>query len=176
MLTTYNHYIRLDENNNIIKGFSDGFFEPEENDIIVNENTTERHFMLFGETNPSLTDINFIPLYKYEDGEITTRTEEERNADIVLEPYISNIVLTTDKEEILSNGEDTATITININGSGIDELKCYLTINGEAIDKMIFTGESIIKEFVAEENGLYNIAIHALDITQSIFIEAKESI
>lgn len=42
----YNHYVRLDENFNIIKTFSDAFEKPLLTDIKYKENTNQRHFHL----------------------------------------------------------------------------------------------------------------------------------
>jgi hypothetical protein len=74
------HYIRLDINNNIIKGFSDAFETPLETDICVNENG-QRHFELFGEVNPNLSDIQGIYLYMF-DGQIVVKTDEKIQNEI----------------------------------------------------------------------------------------------
>ena len=54
----YKHYIRINENNEIIKVFSDAFEQPEENDICINDNT-ERHCSL------QVMENNFIYGAKY---------------------------------------------------------------------------------------------------------------
>lgn len=79
------HYIRLDTNNSIIKGFSNAFEQPEENEICINQEGS-RHFELLGVTNPALTDIDGIHLYKYVDGAIREATEAERAAEYVAVP------------------------------------------------------------------------------------------
>ena len=80
-MSDYNkHYIRLDENNNIIKGFSDAFEQPEPTDILINEHGG-RHFELFGETNPSPFTIDNIPLYKWDGVTVQYRTDDEIEAD-----------------------------------------------------------------------------------------------
>ena len=66
----YKHYIRLDENNLIIKSFSTAFEQPEENDILICE-TNQRHFNL---------DLYIYPgvlKYKYIDNQITERPASE---------------------------------------------------------------------------------------------------
>ncbi len=73
-------YIRVDENKNITYGFSDAFEQPQENDICINEQA-ERHFELLGNTNPSLMNFEGVYLYKYENGNIIKKSEE----DIALE-------------------------------------------------------------------------------------------
>lgn len=75
------HYIKIDNNKRITKGFSTDFEEPQENDICINENGG-RHFELLGQINPSLLNMQGVYLYKYENGEITKRTEEEIGNDI----------------------------------------------------------------------------------------------
>jgi hypothetical protein len=39
------HYIEINENDEIVRGFSDAFFQPDENSILINENG-DRHFSL----------------------------------------------------------------------------------------------------------------------------------
>lgn len=58
------HYIKLDANNCIIKGFSDAFEQPEETDICINQEGG-RHFELLGQVNPSLLDDYGCPEYKF---------------------------------------------------------------------------------------------------------------
>lgn len=77
------HYIRIDEENRVIKGFSDAFEKPKEGDIVINEKGG-RHFRLPFENrvNPPLKTDEGVPLYKYENGEAKERTQEEIQADI----------------------------------------------------------------------------------------------
>ena len=89
------HYIRLDNENRIIKGFSDDFEQALETDICVNEGEG-RHFELNGVINPPLTNLKGIYLYKYENDEIVQRTEEEIQRDIVtipVEPSQTDLVM-----------------------------------------------------------------------------------
>lgn len=79
------HYIRIDANNCIIKGFSDAFEEPEGNDIGINQEGG-RHFELLGHINPSLINESGIHLYKYTDGVVTETTEAERAAELAAMP------------------------------------------------------------------------------------------
>lgn len=88
------HYIRLN-NNVIIKGFSDAFENPQESDICITE-IGGRHFELNGTTNPSLYD-GLVHLYKYVDGEVIERTEEELKID-----RIAHSINETPIEEILA--------------------------------------------------------------------------
>ena len=77
------HYITLNERSEIINGFSDAFRKPAESDICINEQGGYQ-FRLFpdGEENPQFFDgMSMIPLYKYTNGEVQQRTEEELEAD-----------------------------------------------------------------------------------------------
>jgi len=80
MINSFQHYIRIDENKNIIYGFSTAFEQPLEADICINEDGS-RHFELFGVINISLTDEKGIRLYKYTD-KVEKRTEDEIQADL----------------------------------------------------------------------------------------------
>ena len=82
------HYISVDERSRIVNGFSDAFYQPSDTDICINEQGGYQ-FRLFpgGEENPSLYEWqHMIPLYKYENGEVVKRTEEEIEADIAALP------------------------------------------------------------------------------------------
>lgn len=74
------HYIRLDENSNIIHRFSTAFEQPLESDICINEDTG-RHFELLGEVNPSLKDENRILRFKYDNVPVI-RTDEEKQPEL----------------------------------------------------------------------------------------------
>jgi len=80
------HYIRVDENNHIIKGFSDAFEQPEDIDTCINQEGG-RHFELLGIINPDLLDFNSCHIYKYTDGVVTETTKEERAAELVTKPH-----------------------------------------------------------------------------------------
>ena len=104
------HYITIGENNCIIKGFSDAFEQPKESDICINEQGGYQ-FRLFsdGEENPILFDFELmIPLYKYENGEVVKRSDEELNATksaMMLEPTRAN------KEQEISTACNKAIVT-----------------------------------------------------------------
>jgi len=77
------HYIQTNERGEIVNGFSDAFRQPSDTDICINDKGGYQ-FRLFpdGEENPPLFDFpSMIPLYKYADGEVVERTEEELAAD-----------------------------------------------------------------------------------------------
>lgn len=73
------HYIRINENNIIVKGFSDAFEKPLDTDICINEKGGYQ-FRLFpdGEENPCLIDwATGIYKYKYVKGKISERTKRD---------------------------------------------------------------------------------------------------
>ena len=75
------HYIRIDADYNIIKGFSDAFEEPQPGDICITE-LGGRHFEMMGEVNPSLVDMRGVYLYKYVGGSITAKDAAEIEREI----------------------------------------------------------------------------------------------
>ena len=75
----------MDPYNRIIKGFSTDFEDPQESDICINEEGG-RHFEMCGKINPNLVNEKGIYLYKYENGEVVPRTEEEINIDTAALP------------------------------------------------------------------------------------------
>lgn len=82
------HYIRIDEQNRIIHGFSDAFEQPQEGDICINEQGGYQ-FRLYpnGEENPALYEWNYmIPLYKWDGENVVARMQEEIDADIAALP------------------------------------------------------------------------------------------
>lgn len=83
---SYKHYIRIDGESRIVDGFSDYYREPQEGDIQITENE-DKEFRLLG-TYKNIS-LFFKPiaaetpvyLYKYVDGQIKERTQEELDAD-----------------------------------------------------------------------------------------------
>lgn len=85
MYEFYNrYYITTDGQGCIISGWSDGTHRDRDiaGAICINEQGSYQ-FRLFpgGEENPPLYTMDGIPLYKYVDGEVIKRTEEEIAAD-----------------------------------------------------------------------------------------------
>lgn len=86
MLDFYDkHYISVDEQGRITSGWSDGP-DPDRDTtdaICINEQGGYQ-FRLFpgGEENPPLRTMDGIPLYKWVDGQVVPRTEEEIAADL----------------------------------------------------------------------------------------------
>lgn len=74
------HYVTINENGVILRGFSDDFEQPNVGDVCICEDGG-RHFELNGVINPSMTDYNGVPLYKMVGGKVTARAQEELDAD-----------------------------------------------------------------------------------------------
>lgn len=72
-MDTIKHYIRHDEQNRVIKGFSTAFEQPLETDTCTCEDG-DRHFEFDGEINPPLFLENRCPKYK---GLMELMTEED---------------------------------------------------------------------------------------------------
>lgn len=76
------HFIELDEQSRIIKGWSDAFAPATENSIVINSKGGYQ-FRLWpdGEENPNLFTMEGIPLYKWNGEQVIARTEEEIEAE-----------------------------------------------------------------------------------------------
>lgn len=78
------HYITIDAQSRIVDGWSDGP-HPERDStgaICINEEGGYQfRLYLDGEENPALWNMESIPLYKWWDGQVVPRTEEEIAAD-----------------------------------------------------------------------------------------------
>ena len=59
------HYIVIDQQNRVLRGFSDDFEQPDESAICINEDGG-RHFELNGVINPPMVDMFGVPLYKFD--------------------------------------------------------------------------------------------------------------
>ena len=108
--TFYNkHYIRIDENNFVVKSFSDAFEHPQSTDICINEEGG-RHY------NPVLFGEKGVPLFKWVDGEmIETSTEEQTvwlTAHITADQKIADLKvnLSTTDYAIIKIAEGSATV------------------------------------------------------------------
>ena len=78
------HYIKVIEDGAIIDGFSDGPHSGKSSDgytLLRSDGGYQFRLYSNGEENPSLFDMDGIPLYKYEDGEVLERTQDEIEAD-----------------------------------------------------------------------------------------------
>ncbi|MGN6715519.1 hypothetical protein [Anaerocolumna jejuensis] len=86
------HYIRLDANSCIIKGFSDAFEQPEDGDICINQEGG-RHFELLGQVNPNLYDGYGCPIYKYNPATqvISETTNAEKQAGLVARKTLEQV-------------------------------------------------------------------------------------
>ena len=73
-----NHYIEIEPNGNIIRGFSDAFQQPNGHSILINDRGGYQ-FRLSpdGEENPPMHDGNGAPLYRW-DVSLSTKAEPWR--------------------------------------------------------------------------------------------------
>ncbi len=76
------HFIEVDEQNRIVKGWSDAFAPATENAICINEQGGYQ-FRLWpdGQENPSLYTWDMVPLYKWDGEQVVARGEDEIEAD-----------------------------------------------------------------------------------------------
>ena len=104
----YKHYIRVDENSFIIKGFSDLFEAPLEEDICIDEDGNP-HFELFGVVNPTLLNMDSFPKYKYIQGEIIESTEQDYDVWVLKqpspEPTVTDVMAIQITQLMISNAE-----------------------------------------------------------------------
>lgn len=84
------HYIITDELGRVLRGFSDDFEQPDANAICICEDGG-RHFELNGVINPPMTDYSGVPLYKFVNGQVVARTQEELDADNPIAPPVPSI-------------------------------------------------------------------------------------
>lgn len=83
------HYIKADAQGRVVDGWSNGPFPDRDTDgaVCINEEGGYQ-FRLApgGEENPRLFDRRGVALYKYRDGQIVARTQEEIAADAAAIP------------------------------------------------------------------------------------------
>lgn len=81
MVIPYNcHYIKVDDHDRIVDGFSDGPHNGRDTaGYTLLSDTGGYQFRLFpdGEENPPLYTMDGIPLYRWDGGQVILRTDEE---------------------------------------------------------------------------------------------------
>jgi hypothetical protein len=75
------HYIGIDTNNYVIRGYTTQHMIPLESDICINENGGEI-LSLNGCENPSIVNENGSHNYKYVNNEVRGTSIEEQNAEL----------------------------------------------------------------------------------------------
>lgn len=133
------HYIRLDVNKCIVKGFSDAFEQPEDGDICINQEGN-RHFELLGQVNPNLFDGYGCPEYKYDPN---TKVLSETNNEEKQSYLQSRITLNQVKDEKITELSFICNKTIE---SGIDVtttkgLQHYALKDFDQIEILTLTGD-----------------------------------
>lgn len=136
------HYILINSSNHIIDGWSDGPHPEKEitNAICINEQGGYQ-FRLFpnGEENPSLFDINLLPLYKYEDGEVIPLSQVEKNI-----------------AQILQDNKNLPTIKLQLIVQSKEQLAQYLERNPLTwIDKKQYSVTQEKQSLLTEQLALY---------------------
>lgn len=98
------HFIEVDEQNRIVKGWSDAFAPATENSIVINEQGGYQ-FRLFlnGEENPSLYTWDMVPLYKWDGEQVVARGEDEIEADRAAIPKPPVVPGDHERLELLEN-------------------------------------------------------------------------
>lgn len=114
------HYIRLDENNIVIFGFSTAFPEiatVQEGDICIDEDAP-RQFQL-AITNEDINNMQFI--YKYVNGQMVLRTDADMFDLVQYKQVKIDLLSATCKSEILSNFTSNALGTVHSYGFEADD-------------------------------------------------------
>lgn len=79
------HFILVDAQGRIVDGWSDGPHperQPTEQSVLLtDQGGYQFRLQPGGEENPALWTMDGIPLYKWEDGQVVPRTEEEIASD-----------------------------------------------------------------------------------------------
>lgn len=106
-------YIRLDEEDNVIHGFSDIFNDPLESDIEY-DSPKDGHFCLFGITNPVLTNDSGVCLYEYMNGHVVPKNSsqiEQETKLVSFEPLRQTKLteINTSCGQTIANGIDVPT-------------------------------------------------------------------
>lgn len=94
------HYIRIDENNKVIYGYSDSFEKSLSTDICINEDGA-RQFELLGEVNPILLDSRGCHRFIYDSKTTSTEIEivEDASDEVVVTEDIDTSGVKLDDEE-----------------------------------------------------------------------------
>lgn len=98
------HFIEVDEQNRIVKGWSDAFAPTTENAICINEQGGYQ-FRLWpdGEENPNLFTMDGIPLYKWDGEQVVARSEAEIEAERAAIPKPPVVPSDHERLELLEN-------------------------------------------------------------------------
>ena len=112
------HYIITDESGRVQRGFSDDFEQPTDGAICICEDGG-RHFELNGVINPPMTDYSGIPLYKFVNGQVVARTQEELDAD---KPSVVSVPTIEERVQVI----ELAVKELATNGVGTAELEAAL--------------------------------------------------
>ena len=110
-----------------MNGFSDAFRQPAEDAICINQQGGYQ-FRLFpnGEENPCLFDWeDMIPLYKYEDGGVLHRTEEEIEAERAILSLPTAEEIRTQRDKLLAETDWTQVLDAPISAESREAFRVY---------------------------------------------------
>ena len=92
-----------------------------------------------------------------------------------INPKVEELRLNKLETEIMADGEDSANIRLTVEGTKVDELNCYVTVDGPPVEKVVIDGDGIVEvKITSEEPGLIRIDFYVLDKQATTFVEAKE--
>ncbi len=86
-------------------------------------------------------------------------------------PNVDNISLSADKTEITADGVDIVTVTATIEGTEVDTIPCYVTVNGPPAEEAEVSGGEVVREFSTEEEGLFRVDYFCGDKQATMFIK-----
>jgi hypothetical protein len=86
-------------------------------------------------------------------------------------PSVLSIGLTADKTEITADGEDAVTVTATIEGTEVDSIPCYVTVNGPPAEEAEVISGQVVREFATTEVGLFRVDYFCGDKQATIFIK-----
>lgn len=133
------HYVRVQENTDIIvHGFSDDFETPLDTDICINDNG-ERQFSLLGEINPPLVNSEGAHLYRLN----TYVTEEQVE---VVEDATDEIEVEVDTSDVKLDDEEAVLTEVEVNNNITATAKGTKTILRYSYEVRYATAEEIAEE------------------------------
>lgn len=139
------HYVRVQENTDIIThGFSDAFEKPLDTDICINENG-DRHFELFGNLNPNLVNSDDgVHLYRL----VTTITEEEVE---VKEDVTNELNVDVDTSEVSLDDTEAVLTDVVVNNNVTATATGYKIVKHYHYEVRYATEEEMAEELASFE-------------------------
>ena len=115
MVFEYKHYVRVDANGRVVKGFSAAIEPPQAGDVCINEQGGYQ-FRLTpeGAENPELRDDNGVLLYKWDGAAVVARTPQEIAVDTPAQepPRVDPLQKRLDEQEQRLDGQEEAILEL----------------------------------------------------------------